>query len=98
MLELTLPFRVRPEGMTGLRFPLSLQCKHLAGIIENRSRSSSLCSRPFCIRQRTKRWRLLAGTDIAGDEVGLFEWNVQFGVVRKFEGQDLLRSGIGCGR
>src|SRR5438046_2550278 len=87
MLEFALPFRVRSKGMAELRLALGLDREHLAGVIEDGSGGRLFRARPLRIGQGTERRRFFADTDVARDEVSLFERNVEAGVIRELKGE-----------
>ena len=90
MLEFALPFCVGAEGVAELRFALRLDGQHLAGVIENRSRGVGFRARPFRIRERTERWRFFPDADVAGNEIGLLQRNVETRFVGKLQRQHFL--------
>src|ERR1043165_2011137 len=53
MFEFRLPLSVPRERVPGMHLALCLNGEHLAGIIENRSRSFYFGARPFAVTKRT---------------------------------------------
>src|SRR6202040_813269 len=92
MLKLGLPLRVGTERVTGMRFTFSLEGEHFASVVENGGGGVFLCARPFCIAKRAERRRLFADTDVARNEIGLFERHIKFRFIGEFENQNVFRS------
>ena len=92
MLELDLPFRVGAKGVAALGFALGLHGQHFAGVIEDGGGGVLLRARPFRIGQRTERRRFLPDADIARDQIGLLERDIEFRFFGEFQRQHFLRS------
>ena len=90
MFEFDLPFRVRAEGVSAMRFALSLEGEHFARVIEDRGRGVLFRAGPSRIGQRTERRCFLPDPDIAGHHEGLFEWDKEFRIVGKFDRQHFV--------
>src|ERR1700686_3090592 len=92
MLKLGLPLRVGTERVTRMRFTFSLEGEHFASVVENGGGSVFLRARPFCVAKRTECRRFFADTDVAGNEIGLFERHIKFRFIGELEDQNFLRS------
>src|ERR1700724_707715 len=92
MLKLGLPLRVGTERVTRMRFTFSLEGEHFARVVENGGRGVFLRARPFCVAKRTEWRRLLAETDVARNEIGLFKRHIKFRFIGELEHQNFLRS------
>ena len=92
MLEFALPFRIGAKGMPELRFALRLHGEHFAGVVENGSGRVGLGARPFRVRERTERRRFFPDADVARDEIGLLQRDVELGFVGEFERQHFLHA------
>ena len=89
MLKLGLPFGVGRKRMAGMHLAFGLQHEHFAGVIEDGGRSVFLGANPPCIAKRAKRRRFFSNTDIARDEIGLLERNVEFGFIGELDREHL---------
>src|SRR6202030_815440 len=103
MFKSALPFRVGPERMTRLRLAFGLKRQHPARIVEDRGRGVSFDPSPTCISQRTEGWRLFSGTDIARNQICLFQRHIESGLLGELQCEHFLsalcsRGFFSCGR
>ena len=98
MLELELPFRVGAESVAELGLALGLQGEHFAGVIENRGSRVLLRPRPFRVGQRTERRRFFPDPDVARNQEGLLERDVEFRFVGELDRETFDASAAARGR
>src|SRR5262249_30249840 len=90
MFKFRLPFCVRSERVTRMRFPLRLDGKHFPGVIKYGSRCFYFSVGPSSVAERAERRRFFPCANVAGNQIRLLEWNIELGFVCKLENQYLL--------
>ena len=93
MLEFGLPFCVGAESVTRLCLAFGLEREHLSRVIEDRCGCFEFCARPLRIRERRERWRFFPDSNVSRNEIGLFEWDVEFCVIGELEGENFSCGG-----
>src|SRR5471032_2399644 len=92
MFELALPLRVGAEGVTKLSFALSLHGQHFSGVVEDGGHRIFLRPCPFHVRERTEWRRFLPYTDVARNEIGLLEGDIESRFIGELQREHFLHS------
>src|SRR6266850_7011310 len=90
MFKFRLPFCVRSERVTRMRFPLRLDGKHFPGVVKYGSRCFYFSAAPSSVAERAERRRFFPCANVAGNQIRLLEWNIELRFVRKLEDQYFL--------
>src|SRR6185437_2565194 len=90
MFKLRLPFCVRSERVTRVRFPLRLDCKHFSRVIKYGSRRLYFGPGPPSVAERAERRRFFSCANVARNQIGLLERNIELRFVCKLENQYFL--------
>src|SRR5437868_13907661 len=77
VFKFRLPFCVRGESVSRMRFALCLDCQHFPGVIKNGCHRSYFAPRPSPIAVRAERRRFFSCANVAVNQIRLLEWNVE---------------------